>query len=76
MPAEVVRKKFRGELLFYRKHYRPATMRKLCRKQDRRARWRMFALRIKLAVSPGDRDAQGKLARYRVIREEIANYPI
>lgn len=37
MPAEVFTKKFRGKLLFYRKHYRPATVRKLCRKQDRRA---------------------------------------
>lgn len=76
LPAEVVRKKFRGELLFYRKHYRPVTARKLCRKQNSRARWRMFVLSIKLTLRPDDQDAQGKLAKYRVIREEIASYPI
>lgn len=70
LPAEVVRKKFRAELLFYRKHYRPETVRKLCRKQRRRAFWRSFLIRLQILMTPGKTDAPGKLANYQVIHEE------
>lgn len=74
MPAEVVRKKIRAELLFYSKHYRPGTIRTLCKMQIRRAVWRIFTIRILLAAAPGKSDAIEKLARYRVIREEVARF--
>lgn len=73
LPAEVVRKKFRGELLFYCKHYRPETIRKLCDRQFRRAAWRIFAIRILMPLTPNKAGASAKLARYRAIQDEIKN---
>lgn len=70
LPAEVVRKKIRAELLFYRKHYRPETVRRLCQKQSRRAFWRIFFIRLLMSMMSDKTEAQGKLARYRVIHEE------
>lgn len=70
LPAEVVRKKFRGELLFYRKHYRPETVRRLCKRQHRRAYWRMAFIRLQMALMPDKERILGKLARYQVIYEE------
>lgn len=70
LPAELVRKKFRAELLFYRKHYRPETVRRLCQKQYRRAFWRIFFIRLQLQFTSNKQRAQGKLSRYRVIIEE------
>jgi N-acetylglucosaminyl-diphospho-decaprenol L-rhamnosyltransferase len=70
LPAEVVRKKFRGELIFYRKHYRPETVRRLCRKQRRRAAFRIFFIRLQMLMLPDKTDALRKIAKYKVIREE------
>lgn len=70
LPAEIVRKKIRAELLFYRKHYRPETVRRLCKKQRRRAFWRILSTRLLMSMMPDKTEAQGKLARYRVIHEE------
>jgi N-acetylglucosaminyl-diphospho-decaprenol L-rhamnosyltransferase len=72
MPAEVVRKKFRSELLFYRKHYRPETVRKLCEKQHRRAFWRVFFIRLQMPMMLDKKKYLGKLGRYQVIFEETA----
>lgn len=74
LPAEVVRKKFRGELLFYRKHYRPETIRKLCRKQLRRAGWRILIIRVLMPLTRDKAAASAKLARYRAIQEEIKQH--
>lgn len=70
LPAEVVRKKIRAELLFYRKHYRPETVRKLCQRQRRRAFWRILSIRLLMLVMRDKTEAREKLTRYRVIREE------
>lgn len=72
IPAEVVRKKFRGELLFYRKHYRPETVRKLYEKQHRRAFWRIFLIRLQMPMMLDKKKYLGKLGRYQVIFEETA----
>lgn len=72
LPAEVVRKKIRAELLFYRKHYRPETARKLCQRQRRRAFWRILSIRLMMPMMLDKTEARKKLARYRVIREEAA----
>lgn len=74
LPAEVVRKKLRGEILFYRKHYRPETVSKLCEKLRRRASWRIFLLRLQLPLTLDKSVTQRKLVKYRVIREEIGAY--
>jgi GT2 family glycosyltransferase len=70
LPAEVVRKKIRAELLFYRKHYRAETVRKLYKKQHRRACWRIFFVRLQMLLIPNKADILKKLARYQVIYQE------
>lgn len=72
-PAEVVRKKVRAEYLFYRKHYRTETIERISKAQDRRAFWRMFFIRLLYLFTADKASASLKLARYRVIREEIRN---
>jgi GT2 family glycosyltransferase len=69
-PAEVVRKKVRAEYLFYRKHYRPETIRRIRRSQRLRAFWRIFTIRLLLPVTVDKTSAHRKLMRYRVILEE------
>lgn len=73
LPAEVVRKKVRAEYLFYRKHYRMETIERISKAQDRRALWRMFFIRLLYPFTADKASAGLKLARYRVIREEIRN---
>lgn len=70
LPAEIVRKKFRAELLFFRKHYRPETVRRICSAQLARARRRIFFIRLLLPFTANKKKAQGKLSRYQVILEE------
>lgn len=72
LPAEIVRKKIRAELLFYRKHYRPETVRRLCQRQRRRAFWRVLSIRLMMPMMLDKTEARKKLARYQVIREEAA----
>lgn len=71
LPAEVVRKKVRAEILFYRKHYRPDTIRRLCAMQRRRALWRIFFIRLQMPMMPDKAKILGKLAKYQVIHEEM-----
>lgn len=70
LPEEVVRKKVRAEYLFYSKHYRPETIRRIRRSQHLRALWRIFSIRLMLPVTADRASALQKEARYRVIREE------
>lgn len=70
LPAEVVRKKVRAELLFYRKHYRPETVRRIRQRQRRRAIWRIFSIWLLLPLTSNKELAQGKLSKFRVILEE------
>lgn len=70
LPAELVRKKFRAELVFYRKHYQPETIRRICTALRARAFRRIFFIRLLLPVTLNKQRAQGKLSRYRVVLEE------
>lgn len=72
LPAEVVRKKVRAELLFYQKHYRLETVQRICHMQRLRAYWRMFFIRLLLPFTSNKHRAQGKLSKYRVILEECS----
>lgn len=74
LPAELVRKKFSAELLFYRKHYRPETIRKIFQKQHRRAFWRIFFIRLQMPMVSDKTELLGKLARYQVIHEETGMF--
>lgn len=69
-PAEVVRKKIRAEYLFYRKHYRAETVRRIRAAQRWQAHWRLFSIRLLLPFMQDKEASQRKLARYQVILEE------
>ena len=71
-PEEVVRKKVRAEYLFYKKHYRPETVEKIRRNQNLRAAWRIYSIKLLIPLMKNKGQAQGKLARYMVLREETA----
>jgi len=45
-PAEVWKKKFRGELVFYKKHYSEKVVRKIRRASRIQAYWRIFTLKM------------------------------
>jgi GT2 family glycosyltransferase len=70
-PESVLRRKARAELLFFQKHYRPETVRAICRYQTARARWRVFWLRLTLPFTRDKARAREKLLKYRVIYDEM-----
>ncbi|MCL5966779.1 MAG: glycosyltransferase family 2 protein [Deltaproteobacteria bacterium] len=68
-PIEVFRKKVRAEYRFYRKHYRPETIRRIRRAHLVRSLWRMASIRTLMLVTR-DRDAASrKLQKYRAVYE-------
>jgi GT2 family glycosyltransferase len=67
LPEEVVRKKIQAEYLFYSKHYRPETVRRIRAAQQSRALWRIFCIRFLLPLTFDKESSHKKLARYRVI---------
>lgn len=70
LPAEVVRKKVRAELLFYSKHYHHETILRIGSAQRSRASWRIFFIRLLLPFTSNKKMARDKLLRYEVILEE------
>lgn len=66
LPADVWRKKAAAEYLFYRKHYRPETVRKIARAHILRERMRIFFARLSLPFLRDRALALGRLERYRV----------
>ena len=67
LPADVWRKKATAEYLFYRKHYRPETVREIARAHVRRERRRMLLTRLFLPFARDRARVVAKLERYRVI---------
>ncbi|WKZ32544.1 MAG: glycosyltransferase family 2 protein [Thermodesulfobacteriota bacterium] len=72
LPAELVRKKMRAEYLFYRKHYRAESIRRIRNAQRLHALWRILSIRMLLPVAADKTAALRKLERYRVVMEEAA----
>lgn len=71
LPAEVVRKKIKAEYLFYRKHYKPESIKKIRRAQHLRAFWRIFSIHLSQYAFFWGRDSLlHKLSRYRIIYYE------
>jgi hypothetical protein len=66
-PVDIWRKKAAAEYLFYRKHYRPETVRKIARAHVRRERRRILLTRLSLPFLRDRARALGKLERYRVV---------
>jgi GT2 family glycosyltransferase len=67
LPADVWRKKALAEYLFYRKHYRPETVRRIARAHVRRERRRILLTRLSLPFVRDGARALAKLERYRVV---------
>lgn len=65
-PAAVFEKKMRGELLFYRKHYPAATVRKITRIRRLEAWWRRLTLRLAALVGGASERNRLKLIKYQV----------
>ena len=67
LPVDIWRKKAAAEYLFYRKHYRPETVRKIARAHVRRERRRILLTRLSLPFVRDRARALEKLERYRVV---------
>ena len=63
---EVLRKKFAAEMIFYRRHYSPPTIRAIKRANRLQAIWRIATLTPLLAFSRNKPKTQAKLARYKL----------
>ncbi len=69
VPLAVWRKKLAAEYLFYAKHYRAETVRRIARAARRRAAWQIALKRIALPFAGNRARADAKLAKYRAVRE-------
>jgi len=67
LPVDIWRKKAAAEYLFYRKHYRPETVRKIALAHVRRERRRILLTRLSLPFRGDRARALEKLERYRVV---------
>ena len=70
-PFEVWTKKTRAEYLFYRKHYLPATIRKIAREDICKSSWRIFTIRLILPFMTDKERQLEKLAKYRAVYTEV-----
>lgn len=67
LPIEVLRKKFAAESLFYRCHYTPTTISRICSANIHQARWRILPLPIEQFLATDKAAITAKLDRYRLL---------
>lgn len=67
LPNAVLRKKLAAEALFYRRHYSPSTIGRICRANIRQARWRLFTLPMEELWASDKTAVTAKQERYRLI---------
>ncbi len=65
-------RKARAEYLFYRKHYRPETIRRIAREDRLKAWWRVLTIPLTLPFLRDGGAAREKLVKYRAILETLA----
>lgn len=65
-PADVWEKKFRAELIFYRKHYSRRALRYICLENLMQSVWRMVSIRFTLPFCADPGPLRRKLDKYRV----------
>jgi N-acetylglucosaminyl-diphospho-decaprenol L-rhamnosyltransferase len=70
-PEEVVRKKIRAEIIFYKKHYQQDTIQRIYRTQYHRAHWRIFISELLYPISRNKQLASRKIVKYKTIKKEI-----
>ncbi len=64
-------RKARAEYLFYRKHYRPETVRRIAREARLKAWWRVLTIPLSLPFLRDGDAAREKLVKYRAILETL-----
>jgi GT2 family glycosyltransferase len=69
--ADRWRRKTRAEYLFYSKHYRPETVRKIAREDRVKAWWRTLTIPLTLPFLRDGDAAREKLVKYRAILETL-----
>lgn len=75
-PAEVWRKKFRAEWLFYRKHYRPETIARIRRAARWKINWRLLSLTLCRPFHVRQDQVREKLNKYKIMKEELRKSPL
>jgi hypothetical protein len=65
--ADRWRRKTRAEYLFYRKHYRPETIRRITREERVKAWWRTLTIPLTLPFLRDGEAARDKLVKYRTV---------
>jgi len=68
------RRKTRAEYLFYSKHYKPETIRKILRYDRIKAWWRILTIHLSLPFLSDSARAQEKLEKYRAILEILDEF--
>ena len=69
--ADRWRRKTRAEYLFYRKHYKPETIRRISREDRLKAWWRTLTIPLTLPFLRDGDAARDKLVKYRTILETL-----
>ena len=64
-------RKARAEYIFYRKHYRPETIKRISREDRFKARWRTLTIPLTLPFLRDGDAARDKLVKYRTILETL-----
>ena len=67
LPAEIWKKKFEAELVFYKKHYTKRTIRAINRANLAQALWRLVTLTLFLPFSTDRESSLKKLEKYRLV---------
>lgn len=67
LPAEIWKKKFEAELVFYKKHYTKRTIRAINRANLAQALWRLVTLTLSLPFSTDRESSLKKLEKYRLV---------
>jgi len=70
-PPEVWKKKMNAEYLFYGKHYRTGSVRKIMKAHLAKARWRLAILGLSLPFAADRAAAVGKMHKYRALEEVV-----
>ena len=69
--ADRWRRKTLAEYIFYRKHYKPETIRRISREDRLKAWWRALTIPLTLPVLRDGEAARDKLVKYRTILETL-----
>lgn len=67
IPIEVFRKKLNATAIFFQQHYTPASIKRICHANIRKARWRLLTLLFENLLTSDKAMIAAKIERYRLI---------